>query len=421
MKQTNDRFVVEIPSRALAKPSIDIEMNDTDIAASSEAECNTTTSVAEVSELVSAPNKDPPLIQELLTEPDVKESELLESMIASESFENTSVDAQPQALNVFLDLISDPPDAYKQTADTETYVSERFSSNSSTGDYLLGVPGVTKEVNQNSSQTKDGNVDVSDDLRSVGQSVKTSTAEQAKPSPSSMDNDNSGPLAALITPALYAGKIDPGSRATTDGQNEGAKVVLMEVSSRVPDDAVLENLAREDKSESAVEFKNNGSNNRVPSKIWGAEEPASMFHQNPSNFAGQDMNKRDLKTKYHSSAPFNRNLSSGVSTKQSANPPILTQHHQAGTTSNSGIAMADILKLAEDKPKIKSRFKPKAPTRVTERHSSLSTPLASRPNMTTSNLERSNAQSYPPKRSPSSPAGGESSMKKLRPEEGSPL
>ena len=418
MPRNNTMPVVEIPRFVLSKPSIDIEMVDADLTTSSEAEYKSSTSDVEAIGPTTVLNEESPRAQELSTDTDIKELEVVGSMIASGSPEKPIIDAQPQIPNVFQDLIADPQEQYMGTAGMATHAGEGSSHNFSTGVYLLELPDETEGISQSTCQTIDGEANLSNDKLAC-RATKASPTQQEEYSRSSIDKDNFEPVGALNSSVISAGKFMSGGQVTTEGENEVNRIASLKALSSDPEITILEISLSENQHESADEPKNDGRKDglaEVPSRSWKTAVPDSTFRQNPNKYAAEYRSKTDLQIMSHSSNP---EASTQQSTKLVIPPP---NQFQKVATNTKAIAMADILKLAEDKPKIKSRFKPKAPIRVTERRPEasssdpFSTQLGSRPKMT-SVAESPRVRSYLPKRSPSSSVGGESSMKKLKPEE----
>jgi len=301
-----------------------------------------------------------------------------------------------------------------------------LSSNSSIGVYFLGVSEGIEEADQATNQTKEWIAGLSKDLKLSDNGMKSSSSEQPKSRHRDISNGNSEPVTAPvlpIAPALPEVELTFLSKVRAVGENEGDKGVPLNVSSNDQDASVLKTPAQERQNVPIVESRHNGGKHNpveVPSRLWETVLSDTALHKNQKDAAVASRSETYLKINSYSSTSSSR---PAVLTKQSRKhsiPP--TQHYQHKDIVTTGaIPMADILKLAEDKPKIKSRFKPKAPNRVTERtaegllSNSPSALLSSRPNTTSSTVEKSNVPSYLLKRSPSSPACGESSVKKMRP------
>lgn len=421
MIRRNTRPVVEIPCRKLSKPAIEVEMVDADIAASSDAEYTTTRLGSKAIE--------PPVILEekntstkIMSTDEVKRFGLIESTVASGSSEKGVLDDQSQALDSSLELIRNLVEINEGTADMNTHSEEGSYSNLSTDACLLGMPVVTVEVSQATCMKKDEIAARRDFATRI---VNSCSSEKQESSPTSMEKNTSEDVANPVTLiAPTASKFVSGSKVSMDGETKRDEPVLLKVLS-----SVAETSNREYTCASEVQPRKMGSKDssfEVLSRTWEASVPNNTSSHISSIFAVESRNRASLQTNYHRSISGNIGSSSGSLATHSTNQSIPPAHHyQKSTNNTSAVDMAKILKLAEDKPKIKSRFKPRVPNRITERRlqgltsGSKITSFASRPNLTPLVAERAYLPSHLQKRSPGSPAGGESSMKKFRAQDSS--
>jgi len=407
--------VVEIPCRTVPKLSKDMEIIGIQATDSAEGECMKSSS--EVKSMLPNLGKRSPGIENQLSLSEAKANQ-------SPTVDVVDVmDGELQASNTFLDLTGNHCD--NGTTNEKINSGKGACSDFSTGVFLLEIPNVTEQDSQNACHFEDFNVAPGSDFKPVCRSVRSSLFKQHNSSCGSIAISNielAATTTTLAMPAPSATELMKGDRVAIDGIKATGKSISFGVPSRVP-----ETLIHGHQNTTVLDSISTGNKDgilEIPSGLREAAVSDTSIYQDHdisiigSRSAANSMHNCDSSTVTSGSSD------SEAPMKQTTKRSILPQHHYQKFNGNiSKIPMADILVLAENKPKVKSRFKPKAPLRVSERRPeglslvSKSTPPASRPNMTTWATERPAWLSPIPKRSPGSPACGESSMKKLKPED----